>query len=270
MHHRYVRAPSGLWATAGTNVPSNIDFQIIDEQLYGSINGTDGGTWNPTSPIVIGGAGLKLGLTMKLPSTSYSRLVSLEEVHASNVHHRGDPYPNIAPQAITCPIQYSYDRVGTQTLYMATRIFVPLDDYLHNGATLSNVRLSFRVGKAHASVPATLPTIGILRVPGTLSGGAVGLRSTGILQTIATPVSGADWYREGALQTFNYVCNSLNVIDRSNYIYYALITEESGSGGFAYDKGTALSAPVNQVDDVGNIYHSLRLDFTAITDMTIP
>jgi len=58
-HNSYVRN-LGIWDA--NKVVSHNEFALLDRGQFVSINGDDGGTWAPLSPIVIGGAGVTLEL----------------------------------------------------------------------------------------------------------------------------------------------------------------------------------------------------------------
>lgn len=53
-HFDYIK-PGGTWSLF--SLLSSSIMQLIDRTLYKCINGDDGGTWAPTSPIIIGGEG---------------------------------------------------------------------------------------------------------------------------------------------------------------------------------------------------------------------
>jgi hypothetical protein len=55
-HFTLLRASEGLWV----GVVTAAEFWALDEGRFKSINGDDGGTWNPAAPIIIGGAGLQI------------------------------------------------------------------------------------------------------------------------------------------------------------------------------------------------------------------
>jgi hypothetical protein len=58
-HNSFVR-PAGVW---GSNLPvTHIEFAKFDLAQFQSVNGDAGGTFAPTSPIVIGGAGTQLAM----------------------------------------------------------------------------------------------------------------------------------------------------------------------------------------------------------------
>lgn len=54
-HHARVRA-AGTWVSVTTVDPA--ELEIFDQSIFESVNGDEGGTWAPSTPIVIGGAGL--------------------------------------------------------------------------------------------------------------------------------------------------------------------------------------------------------------------
>jgi hypothetical protein len=60
-HFSYIRGSLGAWA-AGTIVTQG-EFWSIDESIYKSINGDDGGTWAPAAAVEIGGAGITMAGT---------------------------------------------------------------------------------------------------------------------------------------------------------------------------------------------------------------
>lgn len=55
-HFTLLRASEGLWV----GVVTQAEFWALDQGRFKSINGDDGGTWNPAAPIIIGGAGLQI------------------------------------------------------------------------------------------------------------------------------------------------------------------------------------------------------------------
>lgn len=66
-HNTYVKGTYAAWAT-GTAV-SQGDFWKFDQNQYKAINGDEGGTWAPSSAIVIGGSGLQVSGTLSTTAT---------------------------------------------------------------------------------------------------------------------------------------------------------------------------------------------------------
>jgi hypothetical protein len=104
---------------------------------------------------------------------------------------------------------------------------------VHDGARMLSATLTFVVPTPRQLAPIVAPRMRIVRAD--LSGNVVPLASaaTGAdaygLRVIATPGSGSAWHAAGAVQTFTYVCDQNNVIDVSQYLYYAELVEEIGT-----------------------------------------
>lgn len=64
-HNVYIRGPLAADWPFGSDV-DDVEFAAFDAAQFKSINGDDGGTWAPTDPIIIGGAGLDLTSTLVL------------------------------------------------------------------------------------------------------------------------------------------------------------------------------------------------------------
>src|SRR6185295_1774025 len=61
MGHGVRLRPIGFWIDGSVVDPA--EFEAIDTSLFKAINGDDGGTWAPSSQLVIGGSGLQVGGT---------------------------------------------------------------------------------------------------------------------------------------------------------------------------------------------------------------
>ena len=128
----------------------------------------------------------------------------------------------------------------------------------HNGATLSQIVISFQVGVSHAGVPAQLPTMTVYQMPYTSITGSklssvdpqsnFALTPFGAARVIS---SGSNWYNSNNLQYMQYNCNQNDVIDNTNYHYVAIIEDESGANGQA-----------------GNTYYSVCLVFNTINNLS--
>src|SRR5262245_41008030 len=56
-HHTRIR-PIGMWTDFSVLLAS--EMAAFDDHQYNSINGDDGGTWAPSSPITVGGSGMHI------------------------------------------------------------------------------------------------------------------------------------------------------------------------------------------------------------------
>lgn len=144
------------------------------------------------------------------------------------------------------------------------QLIFPLD-FLHQGATLVGLYLIFGVQTSHSDVPANLPTMGVFRFPigpGVTAASAQNLYSaSGGFQTFGTapaspsspPGTGAAWYDSGLNQAFGFIPNQNNVIDRANYIYTVILTDEYGSNSIA-----------------GNFWYSIAPLYSGIGSLQFP
>jgi hypothetical protein len=58
MHNSFIHGGNGSGAWPTGFVPGQAEWQQIDQYLFEALNGDKGGSWAPTTPIVIGGSGL--------------------------------------------------------------------------------------------------------------------------------------------------------------------------------------------------------------------
>ena len=123
---------------------------------------------------------------------------------------------------------------------------VPLRQ-LHNGATMTSASIYLTGAGAHGALPAVMPAFGILRfqVSNPASGWS-SLNSGGTSSQDPTAVLAT--YK--ALHSWSFTCNQNNVIDTTQYTYFAVIWDEANTNALG-----------------GNQYAGLALAFTAIADM---
>lgn len=121
---------------------------------------------------------------------------------------------------------------------------------VHDGATLTNIEALFVVDGGHAAVPAGLPYIEAFRmlINGGGAGSIAGLNIAGGANFPA-PASVAA-YEAAGVKSWSLAVDQNNVIDRSQYLYYLRIDDESGANALA-----------------GNMFLGFKLTFTTITDM---
>ncbi len=128
----------------------------------------------------------------------------------------------------------------------ATKSFaflLPLDAYMHDGATLTEADLYLRPVSGHGALPTRQPQIAIVRTsrfgysptPEALKSTGGGLAQLAAVSTVA--------YEDDNVIAF--VANQNNVIDRTVYTYSAFIWDEGGTNAI-----------------VGNRFAALRLTFT--------
>lgn len=123
--------------------------------------------------------------------------------------------------------------------------YMPLDE-LHNGAVLSIASLFLLGASGHSALPANMPAFAIYRAG---PGGVASLVSGTPYVVDSTSTVAA--YK--ALHQVPLTTNQNNVIDTSQYSYFALIWDESGTDSEAF-----------------NIYYGIALEYAGIADMRFP
>lgn len=252
------------WTNGGADgyVPTTGDWESLVAKLFAAVNGDRGGVWRPNSQIAIAGGGLNVtGPTLvrfgsiKTTGTSRFRLGGGASDwplwgtgHAKRSRQllmpmfqslRGNVDDWIAQlvspfglRSIALSIQ------STDGLTLAQPSALRRALRVHDGATLSKVEFCFRVPQTRTSPPVATPKFRVYRVD--IDGNAVCLKSTtpdanGIAADTsgyaspAKPSSGVTWMANGGSQLFEYVCDQNNVIDVSQYSYWAMIIEEAGA-----------------------------------------
>lgn len=187
MHNDFVR-PSGRWGNGTTSlfVPTGRDMALLDELSTESINGDSGGTYAPASAIILGGAGLSL------QSTACQFLGGLVTYSGGRLYLGDDDYPLVSPsrtRTVVLPIASAFTSVnsgyacggsqswvlqdnplGIKSANVGAEVEIPLSSLgwrptaCMNGATITQVAVTFRVGQTHAVVPSSTPTVGLYRV----------------------------------------------------------------------------------------------------------
>jgi hypothetical protein len=230
--------------------------------------------WLPSSPIVVGGAGIwfasptcfvENGANITTPPASGKRVTygagtpndygQLVNAHTGSTRTLRTNCAGLeAASWFVATANGAQGAAGDPVNGPVPHGYVPLR--VHQGAQLTQAVLTFFVGQTHANVPQHLPRFlvsatdqfgnVILFHVGTSSNGD----TSGFIQP-PPPASGAAWFNGGAAQTMVFNPNNpVNpVIDRTKYIYTAEIIDESGTN--------ALS---------GNLYSDVTLLFSGIAD----
>ncbi len=236
-----------VWISGYQAPPS--DYEDLDRKQSQGLNGVVGGCYAPTSPIVVGGVGLRLTTTLEVRgsgllqlATGASLVLSDNDYQDLAVGHPGRTrsiYQAMAPatpvganhfavanvvptgaiQTVACSIRRS---TGTTSPEFVKRLRV------HNGATLARLRIRFKVPTLHPSVPQRMPRVRVFRVR-TVDGVAEDLCTTvandGFVD-FTTPNSGTAWHAGGVAQEFVVTPDKNHVIDDGTYSYFAHFMDE--------------------------------------------
>jgi hypothetical protein len=127
--------------------------------------------------------------------------------------------------------------------------YLPLRQ-LHQGATLSSVAIWLQGVSTHSALPAVMPSLGIFRQQTSSPGASAASLNSGA-QFIADPTVVLATYK--SWHSWSFTCNQNNVIDVTQYQYFAVVWDE----GFT-------NAQAN------NLYSGLILSYSSIADMRFP
>lgn len=176
-HNDYVR-PYGRWA--GVMVPSASDFEAFDRAQDEAISLTrPNATYAPETPLVIGGQGISLGSSSSLYGAPVvGPRATVSATWGANGFTLDPPMSRTALVPLLTGIPSADDPYGTwvierhdergRGLGIRNRrgrstggvLTVPLNGYLHNGATLTSVRLRWQA-EDRSNLPEFGPTISV-------------------------------------------------------------------------------------------------------------
>lgn len=209
MAHFDTQRVGGVWVPQ--DVPCAATFQRWDVTQSKAINGDAGGTYAPSTPVILGGAGLILGpngamqggVATLTGGRLFFSIASGEGVRLSPTRTRTIalvPDPRIDGSALT-----------TQDFPIPPR-------YTHNGAQVATVALAFQVLQR----PSGLPSGSIPRVEleAYLAAGTVSA-------TVPNNLSAAQWAPTTAYTLGQYIVPT----DGNNNGYYTKVTTAGTTGG---------------------------------------
>jgi hypothetical protein len=227
----------------GVSALTAAQMTALDSDHTASINGDGGGTWAPSSTIVVGGAGLQFTMpTGVWPGfvagtatlTRWAPCVPLAHLYS------GGSTPGIAGP--------SWVQGAAAGPVFASR----LDLSLPNNATLTSVVPYFKPNNMHSALPTTGPSVSIQRIADkTQTVSYLNSADTGGGIAMTLPAS-FTLYNALGVTGWNggqYTCNQFNLVDRTQYYIIALMYDEAGAGALP-----------------GNMFSGFAVTFT-ISDM---
>ena len=254
MPNALVRTPVTLWTAGSTILPS--EFTALERQIAQSWNGVDGGCWAPTSPIILNGsAGIAITGPLTITRGGLLTIYNAGTIQIANGDNiRYSPARSLTRQfaCLTARPKHriawharredsglqawapSYD-LSDGTGQQVARAY--LSFAAHDGSTVTQAVVSFRVGYTHGSLPGTMPSARILRVDA--AGNAVPMTSTAAggdasgYVYAAKPSSLAS-YAAGSAQTITLTCDQNNTVNRALYEYVVELVEEQGLTGYPW------------------------------------
>jgi hypothetical protein len=287
----FVRVESDSTWETGNYSPSLTDWKTIDQIVSQMINGDMGGTWAPLTPIEIGGSGLLLVGPLLVVGEG-----SLTSTASGAYQCCGESWPQLGPDHVgrervivtpcssgrsslpfgAVPFFYGLQSVaqtflfvngvGQTTEAINNEIYIPLR--VHNGATLSQVEVSYAIAGAHT--PVNMPQFRVVRVD--IDGDQVLLTSSAAANAAGSPqknggymsppapTSASAYYNGGEAQYFTIPCDQYNIVDVTQYSYFLQIIDETGSSGYPYQ--LVVTPPVQ----VATNLHTGAVTATALID----
>jgi hypothetical protein len=247
--------PGGVWVDL--DVPGGAAFTFFDQNLAKCINGDDGGAWGPSSPIELGGQGLRLiGVGGRWTPTTPLELAgrglwltggTVHQVRGQDTRLatqdggrflcadgdlpllqpprarvlRMPPWPVQRGTAFGTLVETpSACRLELQNAGQGdtAQLSWTLNPYLHDGARLATIDILYSV--AANQLPQLPPVVHVLRhaaVAGQVPQAGLGLTPS----VLAFPLPGDlnAWTAGGRVQSFRYTTTTSNVIDRAGSVY---------------------------------------------------
>lgn len=234
------------------------DLEDLARKCVEGVNGTVGGVYAPTAPIVVNGAGLLVSGPTEIKGDGRLRVTSAGSLvlgdddfqdlmpghpgRTRTIWHPMAPARGIgANHFLLCSpggtgaVQAIASTVRRKTVEEPVEFLRELR--VHNGATMKAARVRFRITTTHFSAPAKTPKFRVFRLD--VETGVHESMSTTALGdgfvSIPAPSSGAGWTNGGLTQEFSVPVDTNNVIDSSKYLYFLHVVDEvSGIGTYPY------------------------------------
>lgn len=224
-------------------VLAGVDLSDLDEQLTNAPDGDAGGTYVPSSNLVVSGTpavtiagdSIVTGGTSSVVATAshpfvFGRLDD-QDYFRFGAGHSGASLTLSAFVEAYCntPSDFSFEFAGgSRATVVGSGFRTPLRVY--DGAFLDYVEITFRIA-AHSGVPDVMPRCRAVAVDAAGNVTTLGLGTTPSLlgfESFPFPASGSAWHASGNLQTYRYVCDD-HPIDSSIYSYYLDLFDEVGT-----------------------------------------
>lgn len=222
MSHFDFARPNGVYAQE--TVPGAQDYQRLDVKQGKSINGDLGGTWNPSAPIVLGGSGTHLGAN----SAIQGGVITVTGGRLMISSAAGSLPQLLQPRTRTITGPVVVLQSGTPSYFD-----VP-SRYMHDGARLATVAVSYILTTRPTATPSIYPTIQI-----------VPKLNTGVNGTL-NPASLAVWQAAHVYALNSYVTPTL-ANDAGMYFKATAIAGTHTSGA-----NEAALSPANWDNTVGH------------------
>lgn len=292
----YARTRSdGTWTT-GNYVTIASDWADLNTKVFGAINGDKGGSWSPSSLITLtGSSGGHLRVTgktlvayggslqtaslarFKLPGSTWPLLAEGHVGRSRTIFHsmfQCQTLDRVYWKQVLGKLGSNSEVSGIQTPFCSYQaaggiVFSPsciLPLRVHDGSRIVSATFRFRVPVPRSKALVVPPKFRLVRAD--LEGNLVNLSSTANnaatdsngYQSMAAAASGSDWYNNGDAQGFTYVCDQNNIVDVSQYSYYAQLQEE---------RGAVQAISNSQIDGVSMVERKADCRYVSISNIAL-
>lgn len=223
-HNSYTR-PGGNW-TDGVDELTAAELEDFEAKMFKAVNGDDGGTWSPSSAIVITGSGIDP--TLKANEWPNFGADAGAKRTLVRVGFASPTTRTFSVNVVASGIMQGQG-VGLAFSRLIEGGWVP------HGATITLIKCRVTITNAHASLPTTYPMMSVQRIDLATGGLVTFLKSTdagaGVNETfvgaVSTPVGN---YNANGNISFLYTPDQNNVVDRTLYSYVINVIDEAGGG----------------------------------------
>ena len=217
--------PSGL--TDGISTVDAAELEQLDTDHAAAIDGTNGGTYAPSTALTIGGAGVFASGTGFFRTVAGGRIILGDNDYPTlGGAHSGASQVRARSFGFAAATEAHFISLGTtipQTFALQGQNSVAgvadLELPVLNGGTLEQLDVTFAIVNGHGALPTSLPAFWILKQNA----------ATGVITVIATHVlTAGSVVAYEALTSYSFTGLS-EVIDRTTYCYFVRVRDESGT-----------------------------------------
>lgn len=261
------------------DVITGSEMATLDDNITKGVNGDDGGEWNPTAVLEVGGevevASLWVleGSGNKVQSTANKDITfgggDVEDFFGLETGHVDSSRVLFTPILEAAPVNQKLLGDGDPGQYYGTKTFYPNSRFTHelrvyNGAKISKVDIHWRVTQTRSVLPEVFPKMRVIAVR--YDGVVVPLRAAdgqtdmeGFVAISQASIA-ATYYNSGNEQSFSYACTIEHVIDLEQYSYFIEVIDESGANAFSTAAWYNFSP-----NGTGNLFIAARSTFINIS-----
>jgi hypothetical protein len=259
---------SAVWTAFAPVSIQPAELTALDANVTMGVN-ADGGTFAPTTSIVVGGSGITVtgptvvtrGGTLQGLVTDAILMFDSDFPEYSSTHvGRSRSFMQLCTSGrdvLQALWRVRFSDAGMQSVspqrdlsdgqgMQPSRLMVPMR--VHDQSTLASVTIGFRVGFAHPSLPPTMPKARVVRIDARgsllpLTSQAAGADAAGYV-SVPTPSSVSAWQPSAGGMTLTISTDQNNFADATSAAFYVEIVDEQWPAGTGYPWQLVYKQPV--------------------------